>query len=272
MGDNSPQHSASVGELPSPLPTNDPESAQAQSLSLKEEIKWFDEKYGSLVVSVQDAFKRGGVSINSIQNCLLQLPVSLKQYATHLQSQAASLSQASSINQLFFILSPYWDFLNPNLLAHLAHKIGDEQTRRSVDIYLEELREFRVRTKIGDFIDKWAGKLPPDTQEIVVELGDNWKEKSLEHLEELRIKLVHKSCLEDYMMPLKRIKKSSVDAIFSLPESVDIHSLELESLREFFREQQVLRVLLNGVCILDLQLQQVYTYPFLFMYVDKLLR
>jgi len=263
VGANSPQLSTGAGELPFQPPTNQFKGTQVQPLSLVEEIKQFEKKYADLVVSVRNAFKRGGVSFEKVQDCLLQLPVCLKQYAKLLQSEAARLCQASSINELFFILSPHWDFLNPNLLAHLAHSFGDEQTIRLVEDYLGELREFRKRTKINNFIDKWTGILLPDTQEIVMELGDNWKEKSLEQLEELRIEVSRKRCFEDYVMPLKRIKVSSVDAVFSLPESVDVDSLELESLREFFQEHHVLRILLNGVCILNVQLQQVY--PCLFM-------
>ena len=253
-------HSPGVGDLPSPLPTNHLEDAQAQQLSLDEEIKHLEEKYADLVVYVQDAFITGGVSLKKVRACLLALPVSLKQYTKYLQSQAENLSQASSIDGLFFILSPYWDFLNPSLLAHLAHRFGDDETVRLVDEYLAELKEFRMQTKIGDLIDKWTGTFLPDTQEIIMELGDNWREKSVEQLEELRIKFLRKCCLEDYIFPFKRVKLSSVDAIFSLPESVDIHSLQLESLWEFFREHQVLRILLNGVCIFNLQLQQVYPF------------
>jgi len=172
----------------------------------------------------------------------------LKHCAKLLQSEALRLAQASSIDELFFILSPHWDFLNPSLLAHLAYRFGDEQTIRPVEEYLGELREFRMRTKVDNFIDMWTGELPPDTQEIVMKLGDNWREKSLEQLEELRIEVSRKRCFEDYVMPLKRIKVSSVDAIFSLPGSVDIHSLELESLREVFQKHHVLRILVNGVC------------------------
>ena len=184
----------------------------------------------------------------------------MKHYAKLLQSEASRLAQASSIDELFFILSPHWDFLNPSLLAHLAYRFGDDQTIRSVEEYLGELREFRMRTKVDNFIDMWTGELPPDTQEIVMKLGDNWREQSLEQLEELRIEVSRKHCFEDYVMPLKRIKVSSVDAIFSLPESVEIHSLELESLRQFFLEHQILRILLNGTCIFDLQLHQVCVY------------
>ena len=249
VGTNSP-------ELPSQAPTN---HLEAQPLSLKEEIEQFEEKYEDLVDYVLSAFKTGKVSVKRVLKCLRQLPVSLKlQCGEFLRSQAGHLCRASTIDELFFILSPHWDFLNPSLLAHLAHRFGDDQTIRSVDEYLGELKEFRMRININSFIDMWTGILPPDTQEIVMELGDNWREQSLEKLEEFRIEVSRKRCFEDYVMPLKRIKVSSVDAIFSLPESVDIPSLELESLRTFFREHQVLRILLNGACILNLQLQQVY--------------
>ena len=244
-----------------PLTPPTPLTPPAQPLSLEGEIKQFEEKYTDLVVIVRDAFKRGRVSFIQIQNCLLQLPVSLKlQCGKFLQSQASSLSQARSIDELFFILSLQWDFLNPNLLAHLVQKFGDGKTKESVDKYLGELRKFRMRTKISDFIDKWTGTLPPGTQEIVMELEGNWGERSLQQLEEHRIEVSRKCCFANYVMPLKAIRESSVDAIFSLPKSVDIHSLELESLREVSRKHQVLRILLNGVNILNLQVQQVYLF------------
>ena len=256
---NSPELSPSAGQLPSQALLNDVEGIQAQPLSLKEEIKQFEEKYEDLVDCVLSSLKRGGVSIERVLKCLRQLPVSLKlQCGEFLQSQAARLSRVSNVDELFFILSPYWDFLNPSLLAHLAYRFGDEETIRSVDEYLGELRDFRVRTKINCFIDIWTGVLPPDTQVIVMELGSNWKEKSLEQLVEVLKQVSHKQWFGDYVMRLRGIRESSVDVEFSLPATVDIDSLELESLWEFFQEHQVLRILLNGVCILNLHLQQVY--------------
>ena len=253
---NSPELSPCVGEPPSRAHLQGAQ-AQPHSLSLKEEIKQFEEKYADLVVSVRDALKRLGVSFEKVQNRLLQLPVSLKHCAKLLQSEASRLARASSIDELFFILSPHWDFLNPSLLAHLAYRFGDDQTIRSVNKYYGELREFRMRTKIDNFINMWTGTLFPDTQEIVMKLGDNWREQTLEQLEVLRTEVSRKRCFADYVMPLKGINESSVDAVFSLPKSVASHSLELETLLEFFQKYQVLRILLNGVCILNLQVQQV---------------
>ena len=165
VGANSPQLSPNARGLPSQPPTDQLEGAQVQPLSLEEEIKQFEEKFEDLVDYVLSAFKRGGVSLPRVLKCLRQLPVSLKrQFGEFLQSQAARLSRVSSIDELFFILSPYWDFLNPSLLAHLAYRFGDDETIRLVDEYLAELREFRMHTKINNFIDMWTGTLPPDTQ------------------------------------------------------------------------------------------------------------
>jgi len=78
--------------------------AQPHSLSLKEEIKQFEEKYEDLVDYVLSAFKAGGVSIKRVLKSLRQLPVSLKlQCGEFLQRQAAHLSQVSNFDELFFM-------------------------------------------------------------------------------------------------------------------------------------------------------------------------
>ena len=266
VGANSLELSPGVGELPSQAPTNHLEGTQAQPLSLKEEIDQFEKEYEDLVDYVLGAFKTGEISTNRVVKCLRQLQVSLKlQCGEFLQSQAARLSRVSSINELFCILSPHWDFLNPSLLTYLAHRFGDEHTIRLVDEYLGKLREFRMRTKINSFIDMWTGTLLPDTQVIVMQLGDNWREQSLEQLEELLMQVSHRWWFGEYVMRFRGIKESSVDVVLSLPESVNIHSLHLETLWAFFQEHQVLRILLNGACIFNLQHQQV-RIPFLFVY------
>ena len=80
-----------------------------------------------------------------------------------------------------------------------------------------------------------------------------WRKRTLEQLEQIRIGLSRKRSLEDSVLPwpVKSIRVSSVDAVFSLPKSIDGHSLHLNEVREFFLAHQVLRVLLNGVCILQ---------------------
>ena len=207
--------------------------------------------------SVLVAFQQGSVSVDDIQAFLMAPPTSL-QLGNLLQNKARQLSEASSISELFYILSgsPYWNFYNPYLLSHLVKEFGDEQLKQQKDKYLEELREFRMRTKVDDFIGKWTGASQPSTQELVLELEEEvWKKCTLEQLEQVRIGLSRKRSLEDSVLPwpVKSIRVSSVDAVFSLPKSIDGHNLHLEDLREFFLAHQVLRVLLNGVCILDLQ-------------------
>ena len=205
--------------------------------------------------SVLVAFQRGSVTFEGIQAFLLAPPTSL-QLGSLLRSDALQLSQASSIIQLFYMLSgsPYWNFYNPYLLSHLVEEFGNRQIKQRKDKYLEELRAFRMRTKVVDFVGKWTGSSQPDTQELVVELGEVWRNRNLEELEQFRITLSRKRSLENSVLPSNKcIRVSSINAVFSLPKSIDGHDLHLEDLREFFLEHQVLRVSLDGVCILDLR-------------------
>ena len=164
--------SPSGKELSSQPPPYQLESVQVQPPSLEEEIKEFEGKYANLVHSVLVSFQQSSVSFSDIQACLMSLPVSLKlQLGNLLESKARQLSQASSISELFLILSasPYWNFHNPNLLSHLVEQFGDDQTKQQKDKYLEELRGFRMRTKVKDFIGKWTGASQSDNQELVLE-------------------------------------------------------------------------------------------------------
>jgi len=106
----------------------------------------------------------------------MALPISLKlQLGNLLESKACQLSHASSISELFLILSgtSYWNFLNPNLFSHLVEKFGDGQTKQLKDKYLGELKGFQMLTIIEDFLGKWTGPLETDTQELVMELEDD---------------------------------------------------------------------------------------------------
>ena len=225
--------------------------SSAQPTRLLREINEFESKYQDLTNNVLKAFKSGNISIENVKSHLMQLPVSLKLPCNKFfQSQASCLARASSIEELFWILSTYWDFMNPSLLAHLAHSFGDDRIRKLVDKYTEELREFRRRTKVKDFINLWTGRPIPDYHKIAVEMKDDW---NLEQLEEFRIKLSHERWLEGYVLRFDGTKDACVAAIFSLPMAIDSHTLGLENLRVFFQECQILKVFLNEVCIIDLQ-------------------
>jgi len=226
----------------------------APQLKCAQEIKEFEEKFEVLTDDVLNAFNRGNVSLNKIKRYLRQLPVSLKlECSEFLQSQASRLARASSTDELFWILSAYWDFMNPNLLVNLTYRFGDDQTITSVDKYMEELKKFRMRTKLKDFVNQWTGQPKAEFQEIVVVLSDDWNERTLQQLEEFRNGLSRKRWLENHVLQVDGIKKGCVAATFSLPKAIDSQDLELESLQSFFQENQILRVFLNGVPIISLQ-------------------
>ena len=259
---DSDEHSPTGGKLSSQFHISQPKGAQTQLYSLEKEIMDFEEKYQVLTDDVLSGFKRRKVSHYKIQSYLRQLPVSLKlQCSEFFLNRASHLTRANSVEELFLILSMHWDFMNPNLLARLAYRFGDDQTRSLVDKYMEELKGFRMRTKVKDFVNQWTGRPIPDFHKIAVVLKDNWKEYSLEELEVFRIELSHQRWLEEGVLRFDGTQDACVAAIFSLPKAIDSYQLDLESLRDFFQQHQILRVFLNGVCIIDLQV-----YPLLIVF------
>lgn len=241
-----------ITPLPLPIPSTREElSSQElecshQSLTIKKEIDELKKKYETLTSDVLKVFKRRELSVEDIMQRIRQLPDPLKQRCSDfILAQASRLSRASSIDEIFLILSFYWDFLNPGLLVHLTDRF--DQARTLVDKYMKDLRGFRKRTKLKDLINLLTSPARPDSDQIVMVLKDEWKERSLEDFEEFRDKMSLKQRL---MMRFDGIIEGCMAAIFSTPKAVD---LELENLHEFFQEHQILRVFLNGACIVNLQ-------------------
>ena len=242
-----------ITPLPLPIPSTPEElssqlleCSQPQSLTIKKEIDELKKKYETLTSDVLNAFKRGKLSVEDIMQHIRQLPDPLKQQCRKfILDQASSLSRASSIEEIFLILSFYWDFLNPGLLVHLTDRF--DQAKTLVDKYMKDLRGFQKRTKLKDLINVLTSPARPNSDQIVMVLKDKWKERSLEDFEEFRDKMSLKQRL---MMRFDGIIEGCRAAIFTTPKAVD---LELENLHEFFQEHQILRVFLNGACIVNLQ-------------------
>ena len=154
------------------------------------------------------------------------------------------------------ILSPYWNTLHPTLLEHLIKKLADENLKARIKRYIVELRKFRIHTRLGDFIEKWMGGVPPGFDEFTMELGEEWREKTVEDLEQFRIRLSRQQCIGGHMMYMKKATSGSVLVVFALPQCCFPMSFE-ENTQTFLREEHVLGVYVGGQSMLELQQSEV---------------
>ena len=86
--------------------------------------------------------------------------------------------------------------------------------------YAEKLREFRMKTKLEDFIGKWARSCPAHFSEVVSEMGAIWRDRTLEDLEKVRFELARTMYMEEYALHCTRIKPGPLSVTWAIPSSL----------------------------------------------------
>ena len=123
-----------------------------------------------------------------------------------------------------------------------------------MDRFMIELQRFRIQTTLGDFLDKWVGEIPPGYQEYILELGERWRERTVEDFEKFRIRLSRSQIVVGgHMSFMKTAKSSSILVILALPKHLFPLNLRQKDVHVFLRDEDVLRVMVDGQCVLDLK-------------------
>ena len=224
---------------------------------IENEIAELEEQFSDVVNKAEDRLKKS--QLLEIKRYIRQLPVSIKhQHIKFLQGNLSAINNANSISDIFNILSLYWDFLNCGLLREIIHKFGDSETQQLMDEYSEKLRDFRQRTKL---IDKWMGGCSfPHCEEFITEMGENWKDRTLEDLENFRIQFSRRLSFTTYAMSFQKVTPGSLIVSWALHRSFPLTVTLLQDALPLLQECNVQRVVANGKCILELRAQEVVRY------------
>ena len=250
-------HPSPTPPLSSTTPATEPPSPI--STSLEEQIERLDEEYTEIESLMVDTIRQRNIPHKTMLKWIQVLPLALKsQFSELLQKNAKALSSASNVDELLIIISPYWNSLHPTLLAHLVKKLADEKLKSRMKKYTDDLCKFRVSTQLGDFIEKWAGGVPPGFDEFTMELGEEWRERTVEDLEQFRIRLSRQQCIGGHMTYMKRVMPGSIFVHLALPQCCFPLTFDRD-MQEFLTGENVLGVYVGGVCILDLHQHEVRT-------------
>lgn len=222
---------------------------------LEQQIDNLEKEFHDLEDKVIEAMERDGVSLQKVQGWCTRLPDSLKcQLGTLLENKLSKVYRASSVNKLFSKLSLWncWNFLNCDLLNHIVHRFGNREVTEMMDQYLVKLRTFRGRTVLKRIIPtRLVDSLPPDSFEVMkLKMGEEWEEKTLADLESLRVKFLRMHRLPDYAVQFLGGEQGCLALSFTVADSVT--AAEVVRSRTFFRHHHILKVFLDGVCILNL--------------------
>ena len=171
------------------------------------------------------------ISLTAIKDLLKELPAGeVKNQVGHLLSNNYSLIMSSDdIDQLFVHLSNMqaWDFLHPQLLEYLVQELADDEIKEIMTEYKSLLIQFRSKTKMSE-LSGWFGDISETStfKKIVLSLGDNWKDKTYEEFEVLRVSLLHQRVFFQSSLHLCGILTDSILVALAIPDSIYEETME----------------------------------------------
>ncbi len=219
---------------------------------LESEIERLNKEFDNVVESLEDHLLESNVSVGKLQRAIKSIPISLKlQLGEYFLRQTSSIFKTESIPELMVLLSYFWDYFNPGLLQYFVGKFGSKDNIKYMDKYLRELKQFRMRVKIGEYLR--AVPRQDDVcshhfyKTIMTQMGPDWEKETLQDVEEYKIELSKELYIQTFL-PRIQVIRSSIAIVFSIPRGIQINFVKLEP---FFHYKGVIKVYLNGSSLID---------------------
>ena len=139
-------------------------------------------------------------------------------------------------------MKDYCNAQDPDILEDLIELLGDEETKMKKNQFIDKLVAFQRGTKIKDMIGNYDGpeNMPANYKELEIKLGDNWREKTLEDLKNVRFTLSSKSGA----WLLKLIEDGSLIVTYLVPNSEDLQLDDEQS--DYLCRQNVIQITMGG--------------------------
>ena len=230
----------------------------SDNMSIEEEIQELEDQFFTVVRNAASDLET--VDLFIVKLCITNLPVSLKhQHINYLEEHRLAIENAKSVREILLILSQHWDFLNCGLLEELVRKFGGDDTRQLMREYTEKLKEFRKKTKVIDFIGKWAGSCPPQFSEYDTELDEEeWSDRTLEDLNSLRIRQAKEVFAVKHTLRCIKVKKGCVSVTWAIPNALPGFADSLQYILPVLKEEYgICTVVFHGKHIPELSRPEV---------------
>ena len=237
-----------------------PDVGEVEPISqIRQELKHLETEFEELLTVTSKYLEK--ISTQAIRKSLyVRRPSDPETDVDLVAGHQHEIREADTVDDLFEILSAgkCWDCLNPWLLK----RIVDDHCNESVEIqcqkaeYLDVLQQFRKRTKARQFAKVCrVSTLNPKFSEVVFEMGIDWDNATLEDVENLKQKIHGQGYLSGYVFNFKRSKNSSLSLVWAFPRSCPISTTILHIPPSFYLEHGIRRVLVKGVCVVDVKVR-----------------
>ena len=176
------------------------------ALVVKEQIVSLENQFSDLgmklILMLTMLERKSDSFVDEVRAAVLTIPLRLKKQLPFLTSHRRKILRASTVSEIMDILCSYWDYLNVSLFEYMVMKFGEEEIKGQLKMYLECLKDFRQKTKLGDFIDALGEEdresLPQEFVEVQMKLGSSWEDRTLEDAEQFRLKQCRRAQIASY--------------------------------------------------------------------------
>ena len=182
----SPASSSGVEDM-SPPGAVSPASSVDPAQDLTPALTELEEEFYELVTFVEATLEKSeDVGINMITRRFSMLPQSIKrqqQTDEKYRKTKRRILSSTTIKELFDNLTDlkHWNYMTPDILAHIVKDIKIDDIHQKIDKYKEKLSTFKNNTKLRDLIGT-SFPVPDYCMELTVEV-EGWEDKTIEQAE-----------------------------------------------------------------------------------------
>lgn len=228
-------------------------ASMGSEIDINDRINELQMRYTSTVEVITEHFEKE-VTPQQVTKKLHLLPTELKHHRVYLR-----VNDSDRENRFDEIINAT-DFRHVEILEHLVHELGDENSKKAMTAYRRDLNHFKAHTALSEFAE-WTGfNNESEKEAIVLKMGKKWEDKSLHDFEEFKTKLQQRAHFSDYDLQVSKVEISCVQITLTfVPNSADIGKMNPVDAR-FFKENHILRVTVGDTVLYDVEFPKVHTY------------
>ena len=216
---------ATLAEQATVLPSSEHKPDEHKLRCVSKAAYALTEQFRSVVISANVYLSEkelSGKELNRFKIDLTTLPM-LKKYKKlrFLRKKKNKILRAETMQAIFNILDPYWNYVDYSLLEYIVNKYCNKKVRSQMKKYKLKLEEFERATSVQDFTSALPDhrRFPMKHATLKASVQVNPAACSLHDARKIKESIAEKASLEPYVALLRGLNVSSVVLTIAFPHA-----------------------------------------------------
>ncbi|CAI8023410.1 hypothetical protein GBAR_LOCUS13685 [Geodia barretti] len=186
-------------------------------------IDQLQKEYVDILVCAGEVLNKN-VAVKNLRYSLLSLPPNLKKVHEKFITEAkAQMKKAELAEDIIELIAEHFNYLHFSLLKYVIDIYGNDDLKKKMTDYVNQMRKFREETRLEVFSDVCADE-PEDINgrftTMVSKHQMDWRTATLEDVEKFRIQVCRELSLYDFSLNLAKVARGCVEVTWRVPRSL----------------------------------------------------